>query len=52
MVTIDKEWQKMAAKKIAIMVDEMYQVLEVWYPYYRFVEAALEVNLVAAEEKK
>ena len=42
----------MAAKKIAIMVDEMYQVLEVWYPYYRFCEAGLEVNLVAAEAKK
>jgi protease I len=42
----------MAAKRVAIMVDEMYQVLEVWYPYYRFVEAALEVNLVAAEAKK
>ncbi len=39
----------MAGKKIAIMVDEMYQVLEVWYPYYRFREAGLEVNLVAAE---
>jgi protease I len=34
------------------MVDEMYQVIEVWYPYYRFVEAGLEVNLVAAEAKK
>ena len=42
----------MAAKKIAIMVDEMYQVLEVWYPYYRFREAGLKVNLVAAEAKK
>ncbi len=42
----------MAAKKVAIMVDEMYQVLEVWYPYYRFIEAGLEVNLVAAEAKK
>ncbi len=42
----------MAAKKIAMMVDEMYQVLEVWYPYYRFIEAGLEVNLVAAEAKK
>ncbi len=42
----------MSAKKIAIMVDEMYQVLEVWYPYYRFIEAGLEVNLVAAEAKK
>ena len=42
----------MAAKKVAIMVDEMYQVLEVWYPYYRLKEAGLEVNLVAAEAKK
>jgi len=42
----------MAAKKIAIVVDEMYQVLEVWYPYYRFVEEGFEVNLVAAEAKK
>ena len=42
----------MSVKKIAIMVDEMYQVLEVWYPYYRFREAGLEVNLVAAEANK
>ena len=31
----------MVAKRIALMVDEMYQVLEVWYPYYRLVEAGL-----------
>jgi len=42
----------MAAKKIAIMVDEMYQVLEVWYPYYRLREGGFEVDLVAAEAKK
>ena len=42
----------MGANKVAILVDEMYQVLEVWYPYYRFIEAGLEVNLVAAEAKK
>jgi protease I len=42
----------MSAKKIAIMVDEMYQVLEVWYPYYRFCEAGFDVNLVAAQAKK
>ena len=42
----------MAAKKAAIMVDEMYQVVEVWYPYYRLCEAALEVDFVAAEAKK
>jgi len=42
----------MAVKKVAILVDEMYQVLEVWYPYYRFLEAYIQVNLVAAEAKK
>ena len=42
----------MSVKKIAIMVDEMYQVLEVWYPYYRFLEAGLEVHFVAAEAQK
>lgn len=42
----------MTSKKVAIMVDEMYQVLEVWYPYYRLKEAGLEANLVAAEARK
>jgi protease I len=42
----------MATKKAAIMVDEMYQVLEVWYPYYRLKEAGLEVDFVAAAAKK
>jgi protease I len=42
----------MTSKRIALMVDEMYQVLEVWYPYYRLVEAGLEVDFVAAEAKK
>jgi protease I len=42
----------MPAKKVAVMVDEMYQVLEVWYPYYRLREAGLDVNLVAAQAKK
>lgn len=42
----------MSAKKIAVMVDEMYQVLEVWYPYYRLKEAGFDVNLVAAEAPK
>ena len=42
----------MANGKIAIMVDEMYQVLEVWYPYYRLIEAGLKVDFVAAEAKR
>ena len=25
-------------KRIAILVDQQYQELEVWYPYYRFIE--------------
>ena len=40
------------AKKVALLVDDMYQVTEVWYPYYRFIEAGLEVNLIAAEAEK
>jgi protease I len=39
-------------KKVAMLVDEMYQVLEVWYPYYRLIEAGFQVDLVAAEAKK
>ena len=42
----------MAAKRIALMVDEMYQVLEVWFPYYRLTEAGFEVDFVAAKAKK
>ena len=42
----------MAAKKIAVMIDQMYQVLEVWYPYYRLKEEDMHVDFVAAESKK
>ncbi len=36
-------------KKIAVMLAEQYQELEVWYPVYRFREAGYAVDLVAAE---
>jgi protease I len=42
----------MAGKKVAIMVDQMYQVLEVWYPYYRLKEAGLTARFVAVEAQK
>ncbi len=42
----------MANKRIAIMLDQMYQVLEVWYPYYRLIEEGFDVDLVAAEGGK
>ncbi len=42
----------MTAKKVAIMLAEQYNVLEVWYPYYRLKEARLDPDFVAAEPKK
>lgn len=42
----------MEQKNIAVLVDELYQILEVWYPYYRLKEAGYRVNLVAAEAGK
>jgi len=39
-------------KKVAIMVAEQYQVLEVWYPYYRLKEAGIECDFVGAEANK
>lgn len=36
-------------KRIAILVDNLYQEMEVWYPYYRFQEAGAEVVTVGAK---
>jgi protease I len=35
-------------KHVAIMLDQQYQELEVWYPLYRLVEAGAKVSLVAS----
>lgn len=37
---------RLQGKKIAIMLDQQYQELEVWYPYYRLKEEGAEVALV------
>ena len=39
-------------KRLAIMLDQQYQELEVWYPYYRLTEEAATVELVAPEAPK
>lgn len=43
---------KLSKGKIAILVLDTYQDLEVWYPYYRFKEEGAEVCLVGAEKGK
>ncbi len=38
---------KLENKKIAILIEQIYQDLEVWYPYYRFIEEGASVDFVA-----
>ncbi len=39
-------------KKAAVLVEDMYQDLEVWYPYLRLKEAGLEVYAVGTGRSK
>jgi len=43
---------ELARKKIAILVDAMYQEMEAWYPYFRLREAGAECKFVGAEANK
>ncbi len=38
-------------KKIAILVEDQYQVLEVWYPYYRLIEEGFDAKLIGTGTK-
>jgi protease I len=42
----------MVMKKIAVLVEEQYQVLEVWYPYLRLREEGIETVLVGTGKKE
>ena len=43
---------ELKGKRIAILVDILYQEMEVWYPYYRLQEACAEVLFVGAQAGK
>lgn len=38
-------------KRIAILAEDMYEELELWYPYYRLVEEGAEVKIIGPEVK-
>jgi deglycase len=40
---------QLQGKRIAILVDNLYQEMEAWYPYYRLKEAGAEVVTVGAK---
>ena len=39
-------------KRVAVLVEQQYQELEVWYPVYRLREAGCQVSLVGVEAGK
>ena len=43
---------RLKGKRIAVFVDQLYQEMEVWYPYYRLIEEGAEVHLVGSEAGK
>ena len=44
--------KKLAGRKVALLLDQQYQELEVWYPYYRLKEEGAAVTLVAPQAKQ
>src|SRR3954452_16206527 len=40
---------ELQGKRAAVLVDEVYQEMEVWYPVYRLREAGCKVTLVGPE---
>lgn len=43
---------RLAGKKAIVLLDQLYQEMEVWYPLYRLREEGVETVLVGPEEEK
>ena len=42
---------ELKGKKVAILVEDMFNIYEFWYPYYRLLEAGAEVVVVGSGRK-
>ena len=42
----------LTGQRVAVLVEQQYQEMEVWYPVYRLREAGCEVTLVGPEAGK
>ena len=42
---------ELTGKKVAILVEDMFNIYELWYPYYRLLEAGAEVVVVGSGRK-
>lgn len=43
---------KLKGKHLAILLEQIYEDPEFWYPYYRFLEECAEVTVIAPEVKE
>ncbi len=42
---------RLQGKRVAILVEDLYEDLELWYPYYRLLEEGAQVRLVGPQAK-
>ena len=45
----EEDYMDLQSKRVAVLVEQQYQEMEVWYPVYRLREAGCKVVLVGPE---